>query len=339
MLFSEFIKQLNLHPPQELPSLYIFTGPGKLVSELKEKGLKILTSILVKDKRSSDPSDSEPSGRTCKSNADHIEIKRFDITNFNEAEFWNDVYAVPFLNKPRLVILNIGNKTDFIGKIDESLKEYISTKSFFTKLVIFVDKWENYSESLGRLANKKVWIIDYQPISQNDLPKWISAELKLYGKEISFRDAVFIAERTGNNLSEIDAVIQKLVLFHKDSRNISNESVCNFVDVERDYDIKELGEALVNKQTDRALIIVNQLLRKGESVNKIIGYLRWFFSNNYRYQNNQRLLSYYYEKLLEYDLAIKTGLLPDDLALQMLAIKLSRPSIDKSREFAPLKRS
>lgn len=333
MLFTEFIKQLNSYPLQELPSLYIFNGPSKLVAELKEKGIKLLTAIFLKDK--SDKCNANQSGaggrfvspvspEANRGRTGGMEIKRFDITHFNEADFWNEVYAVPFLNKPRLVILNIGNKTEFITTINESLKEYILTKSFFTRLVIFTDRWGNYSESLGRLINKKAWVVDYQPISKNDLPKWISNELKLYGKEISIRDAAFITEKVGNNLSEIDAIIQKIVLFHKDSRNISTEAVCNFVDLERDYDIKELGEAIANKQADKALAIANQLLRKGEPVNKIIGYLKWFFGNSYRYQNNRRLLSYCYEKLLESDLAIKTGLLPDDLALQMLAIKLSR---------------
>lgn len=321
MLFAEFIKQLNSYSFQELPSLYIFNGPSKLVAELKEKGIKLLTAIFLKDK--SDKCNTTQSGAGGRFVSGGMEIKRFDITHFNEADFWNEVYAVPFLNKPRLVILNIGNKTEFITTINESLKEYILTKSFFTRLVIFTDRWENYSESLGMLIKKKAWVVDYQPISKNDLPRWISNELKLYGKEISIRDASFITEKVGNNLSEIDAIIQKIVLFHKDSRNISTEAVCNFVDLERDYDIKELGDAIANKQADKALAIANQLLRKGESVNKIIGYLKWFFCNNYRYQNNRRLLSYCYEKLLESDLAIKTGLLPDDLALQILAIKLS----------------
>ena len=289
-----------------MPSLYIFTGPAQQVLELKEKGLQMLAAMVT--------------GAV----ADGDTMKRFDAMNFNEPEFWTELYAVPFFNKTHLVVLNISERMDFIGKIDKQLKEYLSGESLFTRLIIFIDKWAGVSADLNRIVSEKAWIIECRPISDEDLPRWIAGRLSISNKNISLACARLLAEKTGNDLSKIDAVLEKLVLFHKDSQTISEESIYDFVDTERDFDIRELTNAIIHRQTDSALKIANQLIQKGEPVNKILGFLRTGLAYDAKYQNNNALLLSRYNKLLSADLAIKTGRLPEDMALQMLIVRLAR---------------
>ncbi|MEK7309712.1 MAG: hypothetical protein AAB038_02740, partial [Planctomycetota bacterium] len=157
-----------------------------------------------------------------------------------------------------------------------------------------------------------------------DLPRWIAGRLGISNKKISPACARLLAEKTGNDLSKIDAVLEKLVLFHKDSQTISDESISNFVDTERDFDIRELTNAIIRRQPDSALKIADQLLQKGEPVNKILGFLRTGLAYDARYQNNKTLLLSRYNKLLSADLAIKTGKLTEELAFQMLIVRLAR---------------
>ena len=90
------------------------------------------------------------------------------------------------------------------------------------------------------------------------------------------------------------------------------------------FDIKELTNAIIRRQLDRALKIANQLLQKGEPVNKILGFLRRGLAYDAKYQNNNALLLSRYNKLLSADLSIKTGKLTEELALQMLIVRLAR---------------
>jgi len=306
MLFSEFLKQVKSQQAQTLPALYIFTGPAKQVAELKEKGLQMLAATLT--------------GAV----ADGDTIKRFDVMNFNEPEFWTELYAVPFLNKTRLVVLNIAERTDFIGKIDKQLKEYLAGQTFFTRLIIFIDNWAGVPADLNSIASKKSWIIECRPISGEDLPRWIAGRLSISNKKISLAGARLLAEKTGNDLAKIDAVLEKLVLFHKDSQTISVESISDFVDTERDFDIRDLTNAIIRRQPDSALKIADQLLQKGEPVNKILGFLRTGLAYDAKYQSNNALLLSRYNKLLSADLAIKTGKLTEELALQTLIVRLAR---------------
>jgi len=306
MLLSEFIKQVKSQQAQTLPTLYIFTGPAKQVLELKEKGLQMLAATLT--------------GAV----ADGDIIKRFDVMSFNEPEFWTELYAVPFFKKKRLVVLNIAERMDFIGKIDKQLKEYLSGESFFTRLIIFIDKWSGVSADFSRVVSQKAWIIECQPIPDEELPGWIAGQLSIDSKKISLAGARLLAEKTGNDLAKIDAVLEKLVLFHKDLPTISDESIHNFVDTERDFDIKALTNAIIRRQPDSALKIAGQLLQKGEPVNKILGFLRTGLAYDAKYQNNNVLLLSRYNKLLSADLAIKTGKLTEELALQMLIVRLAR---------------
>jgi len=335
MLFSEFLKQLKSCPLKTLPSLYIFIGPAKQVLELKEKGLQMLATTLTPleansleiTKLSGVLNPGRPPLLTGLTGtvAPGDTIKRFDVMNFNEPEFWTELYAVPFFNKTRLVFLNIAERMDFIGRIDKQLKEYLSGESFFTRLIIFIDKWAGVSADLSRIVSRKAWIIECQPISDEDLPRWIAGQLSIANKKISLSGARLLAEKTGNDLSKIDAVLEKLVLFHKDSQTISDESISKFVDTERNFDIRELTNAIIRRQPDSALKIADQLLQKGEPVNKILGFLRTGLAYDAKYQNNNALLLSRYNKLLSADLAIKTGRLPEDLALQMLIVRLARP--------------
>jgi DNA polymerase III delta subunit len=335
MLFSEFLKQIKSGPVQALPLLYIFTGPAKQVLELKEKGLQMLATTLT-------PLEANTLGTTQLSGVPNLghrtlltgltgavagdeAIKRFDMMNFNEPEFWTELYAVPFFNKTRLVLLNIAERMDFIGKIDKQLKEYLSGESLFTRLIIFIDNWTGVSAELSRSVSQKAWIIECRPVSDEDLPRWIAGQLSISHKKISLAGARLLAEKTGNDLAKIDAVLEKLVLFHKDSPTISEESISDFVDTERDFDIRELTNAIIRRQADSALKIAGQLLQKGEPVNKILGFLRTGLAYDAKYQNNNALLLSRYNKLLSADLAIKTGKLTEELALQMLIVRLARP--------------
>ena len=306
MLFSEFIKQLKSCSIQALPSIYIFTGPAQQVLELKENGLQILAGTLTGAAAGSDT------------------IKRFDSHSFNESEFWTELYAVPFLNKTRLVVLNVAERMDFIGKIDKQLMEYMTGKSLFTRLVIFIDTRSGVSAELNMAVSKKSWIIEYRTILDEDLPRWIGARLSAFNKSISLPAARLLAEKTGSDLARIDAVIDKLVLFHKGSQAISDDSVSDFVDMDRDFDIKELTDAIIRRQPGSALKIAKQLLQKGEPVNKIFGFLRTGLAYDAKYQNNNALLLSRYNKLLSADLSIKTGKLTEELALQMLIVRLAR---------------
>lgn len=303
MLFSEFIKQVKSTQVKEMPPLYIFTGPAQQVLELKEKGLQILIQALAVTET----------------------VRRFDMTNFNEPEFWTELYAVPFFNKTRLVVLNIAERMDFINQIDQQLKEYLAGQTFFTRLIIFIDKWAGGPVELNKVISKKAWIIESQPISDQDMPRWIAGRLSISHKNISPAGARLLAEKTGNDLAKIDAALGKLVLFHKDSTTISDESISDFVDTERDFDIRELTNAIIRRQPDSALKIADQLLQKGEPVNKILGFLRTGLAYDAKYQNNNALLLSRYNKLLSADLAIKTGKLTEELALEMLIVRLARP--------------
>lgn len=305
MLFSEFLKQIKSQQPQALPPLYIFTGPANQILELKEKGLKILSHVLT---------GVEEGGA----------IRRFDAANFNEPEFWTELYAVPFLNKSRLALLNVADKVDFINKMEKPLSDYLSGRTFFTRLVIFSDRLEGIAAPLSRIISKNGWVIECEPVSEERLPGWIAAQLNIHDKKISLSDARLLAEKAGNDLARIDAALEKLVLFHKDARTISTESIHDFVDTEKDFDIRELSSAIISRRPDMALKIANQLLQKGEPVNKILGFLRTGLAYDARYRNDKALLLSRYNKLLSADLAIKTGRLPEDLALQTLVVRLSK---------------
>ena len=297
MLFKEFISKLA--SVKNLPAVYLFSGQENF---LKQQGLKAIQERLS-------------------STDNPIAIKRFSSQDFSESAFWDELYLVPFDNKKRLVILDIRNP-QLIETIIKELEKYLEAKSSFSVLVLLTQPGASRSaeNKISRLTDKHGWVIDCQPIPEYDLPRWVAAELKRYGKTISRENAKLLIENTGNDLVKIDALINKLALCSANNPEISSEIMSNLVENDADYDIKELGSAIINKNTTKAIEVLDRLLTNGEASQRIMGYLRWFFNHN----QGDRLLGERYKQLLETDLAIKTGKMPEELALQTMVVKLAR---------------
>jgi DNA polymerase-3 subunit delta len=303
MLFKEFVSKLA--SVKNLPAAYLFSGREDF---LKQQGLKALQEKL------SPPDNPMP-------------VKRFSSQDFNEASFWDELYLVPFDSKKRLVILDIRNH-QLIETIINELEKYLEAKSPFSVLALLIQPGASHGaparssggeDKISRLTDKHGWVIDCQPIPEYDLPRWVAAELKRYNKTISRENAKLLIESTGNDLVKIDALINKLATCSANNPEISSEIMSNLVEKDADYDIKELGNAIINKNSARAIEILDRLLVKGEASPRIMGYLRWFFG----YYQEHRLLGERYKQLLETDLSIKTGRMPEELALRTMVLKLA----------------
>lgn len=296
MLFKEFVSKLA--SVKNLPAAYLFSGREDF---LKQQGLKAIQERLS-------------------STDNPMAIKRFSSQDFNEAAFWDELYLVPFDSKKRLVILDIRN-LQLIETIIKELEKYLEAKSPFSVLALLIQPGSSRGaeDKMSRLIGTHGWVIDCQPIPEYDLPRWVAAELKRYNKTISRENAKLLIESTGNDLVKIDALINKLATCSANNPEISSEIMSNLVEKDADYDIKELGNAIINKNSARAIEILDRLLVKGEASPRIMGYLRWFFG----YYQEHRLLGERYRQLLETDLAIKTGRMPEELALRTMVLKLA----------------
>lgn len=303
LTFKEFINRIQSKTIAHHTRIFAFIGPERF---LRNKGVKLIKSInsdLSKD------------------------TKLFQPNNFDSSLFLNELYSVPFLQQRKLIILNLSQPgpsvNDSVNQkdINNSLEKYVLAPSLFSLLIIVAEKWCLRPKLKDLLVKNNALLIECAKIPDHQLIRWVTTEIQSYDKTISLPVARSLIEQTGNDLAIIDEAIQKLILYAGKHRQIEHESVQKLVAQDREYDKKELVKAILSHQSYKALQIINRLIAEGNDTYQIVGYLAGVFK---REPISLKARRKKIKTLLATDLSIKTGLTPEDRALQLLVTNLVR---------------
>ena len=240
------------------------------------------------------------------------------------------------------------------------LLKYLPTLPDSTDLVLVepdaVPRNERPYKELARLAEAgQAEIVLCEAPEERDLPDWVLRRVKQKGGAIE-RDAAFdLATSIGRNLRLLDSELDKLLTYRSGAGIIRREDVRLLVPYTQDANIFDMVDAIGQQDGPRAVRLLRELDRDGaaplyllsmitrqfrilvqvsdqmdlglskDEIAKVIG-LHPFPTQKAMQQCRQWRMSDLeaaYDKLLETDLAIKTGKLPDDLALDLLVVELS----------------
>ena len=212
-------------------------------------------------------------------------------------------------------------------------------------------------KELARLAEAgRAEIVLCEAPEERDLPDWVLRRAKQKGGAIE-RDAAFdLATSIGRNLRLLDSELDKLLAYRSSAGPIRREDVRLLTPYTQEANIFDMVDAIGQQDGPKAMRLLRELERDGaaplyllsmivrqfrilaqvadqmgrglgkDEIAKAIGLhpfptqkamdqcRRWRMSD----------LEMAYDRLLATDLAIKTGKLPDDLALDLLVVELSQ---------------
>lgn len=234
----------------------------------------------------------------------------FRQDNYTSANLLNELCALPFFRKKKLVVLELSGDPEFREEVKDTLDTYLKQPSDYVILIIKTNTTLN-------LPEKAVLHIECLPIPDYELPKWIISQASGYGKAMARSTAKLISEYTGNNLNLIDDTLKKIILFAGNRATIEENDIQGLVDSGIEGDINKLVSHIKNGQTESALIELDRLLAIGGSSERIIGFLGWHYKTNPGKNQKDKIA-----KLVQTDKAIKTSVLPDGLALKTLIVQL-----------------
>ncbi len=269
-------------------------------------------------------------------------------------DFKSYVEALPFLVEKRLVVAR-----NFLGKIKKELSEkivkYLDSVPETTVLVFWEEGTLDKRGALFSKLNKISKFQEFNLLLGADLTKWIREEVKRLGGEISPLAAELLASYVGSDLWQMDQEIKKLVNFDPE---VTAENIEKLVNANLSSNIFNMVDALGQKNSKKALKIMHELLETGENemylltmitrqIRNILLVKDCLSEDFSRYAISKILklhpfvvqkaivqaanfsfeeLKNIYEKLLETDIAIKTGRLEPILALDLLVVNLTKPS-------------
>jgi len=265
-------------------------------------------------------------------------------------EVLGDLKGGGLFSSGRLVLVDPADR--LVESKAEALARYAASPADGACLALFVKEWRPKGD-LARAPNLRS--VSCAGPDKRALPGWLAVRAKRYGKRLDTGVGQLIVETAGEDLDTLDRHLQNLAAYLGEKPNVSSEDVANLVGGDPQRAVWELVAAVVEGSAAKALSLLKLMERHGVEPLMVIGALAAEFSRLWRLKRMmrdgktddeilavlgrqfqfrlkhlkrraeeippRRLLDAH-KTLADYDLAAKTGGLPEELLLECLALKL-----------------
>ena len=248
------------------------------------------------------------------------------------------------------------------GKTRDGLGEWEGLDSCIrqmpeTTVLVLIDGEVKGSNPLLRKVSPLAEVRTFAPLRDKDLKAWMRQRVKQEGGDISPQAVNLLAELIGGDLWAMDGEIRKLLLYSQE-RPIGENDVRQLVSCIQEANIFALVDAVAESRTESAQRLLHRLFDDGVPPThiltmitrqfRLIAQARELARGLSRQQIQDRLglkqsygldktlsqaklydfegVKRAYGKLLETDLAIKTGRYSEELALELLVTELACPN-------------
>lgn len=201
-------------------------------------------------------------------------LTEFDGTEVTGAAVFNELRTTPLFGAAGRRMVIVENADDFIGKHKNLLEKYLEAHTSYSCLVLICKKLDKRT-TLAAKVNRIGGEIECKRLNESHLSPWVSLRARHYGKAITPQAVQFLTEAIGSRPGLLDKHLEKLSIYLDKRPTIQEDDVENLVSVNRTRTIFELTEAMAQKNTERALKVLNQLLVAGEDSIRIISMLAW----------------------------------------------------------------
>lgn len=238
----------------------------------------------------------------------------------------------------------------------EGLDSYIGQMPKTTVLVLLDEEVNGHNPLLKKLSPLGE-VRTFPLLRGKDLKAWIRQRVKAEGGDITPQAVNLLAELIGGDLWAMDGEIQKLLLYAQE-RPIGEDDVRQLVSCIQEANIFAMVDAVAERRTELAQQLLHRLYDDGVPPTHILVLLTRQFRlialakdlrkglSRLQIQDRLGLKQSYvvdktlsqarlydfegvkraYDKVLETDLAIKTGKYSDKLALELLVTELACPN-------------
>lgn len=294
-----------------------------------------------------------------------LNLISFDMEeqSINDALF--EASSFPFFGERKLIFVQnpfflTGQKPKNVPdhSLDE-LEEYLENPADFSILVFFApyEKLDK-RKKITKLLQKKARFIDVSTPHPNAASRYIKDIVKEKGYRFSDEAFQLFTERTNGQLTSMMHELDKLLLYHIDSKTITKESVQQLIPKTFEQNVFELNTLVLNNQVEASIEMYQDLLVQKEEPIKIVALLisqfrlllqvnilqkqglqqnemakslkvhpyrvKLAMQNNHRY--NQHILAEALDYLIDADYKMKTGQIDQELQVELFIMRFAKQS-------------
>lgn len=260
--------------------------------------------------------------------------------------------TLPFFSERRLIVFE---NTGFFKSAGSELAEYIPSMPETTYFV-FVEKEVDKRSKLYKAVKAKGHIVELAVQDEETLRKWVLGLVKKEKKQMTGADAAYFLYKVGTSMENITKELEKLFCYTLGREQISREDIDALCVTQIEDHIFDMVNAVARKEQKKALRLYYDLLTLKVSPMKILFLMtreyRLFFhvkglmSQGFdkkeiaskagivpfavgKYMEGSRAFSFaelrsIMEESAQLEQNIKTGLITDQLAVELFIVKNSR---------------
>ncbi|MDD3304273.1 MAG: DNA polymerase III subunit delta [Clostridia bacterium] len=189
-----------------------------------------------------------------------VGLNLFYITKENIDELDTVSQGVTFFGTKKLIILKETGLKFNINLLEENDED--------TTYVIIensVDKRLTEYKKLSKIAE----CIEYKHLDQNQMADYLYNMIKRYGLVISYEDAAYMCSVCGEDKSNNINELQKIVTYLKKGDSVTKEIIDKICARTLNAKIFDVLNLIVNKNKEKAISLLNDLLEQREPIIKI----------------------------------------------------------------------
>jgi len=222
-------------------------------------------------------------------------LETFDANSSSLNQWIGSVKTLPFLGGTKLVIVRnlhevFSNKKDLEELNLQALIDYAKTPLAEACLVITADKVDRRIKLIKTLTELKSAVCCEAPqnnAEKNKLWPWIQARAKESGYSISKNAAESLVNKVGDRPGTLVQELEKLLVYAGKNKSISESDITEVTGETKQEIIWDLNEALMGKQTERALKLLHNQLEHGVAPEQILGAISTQFRTVWEVKNYQ----------------------------------------------------
>ena len=259
--------------------------------------------------------------------------------------------TLPFFAERRLIVFE---DTGFFKSSGAELADYISDMPA-TTFFIFIENEMDKRSKLYKAVKARGHIVELNAQDENTLRKWVLSLVKKEGKQMAPPDVAYFLNKVGTDMENITKELEKLVCYCIDRGTVTRDDIDAVCVTQITSHIFEMVNAVANRDQRKALDLYYELLALKEPPMRILflltreyrilfqvkallkqGYgrkdiaskagLHPFAAGRYMDEAKRfhlRELRAVMEEGADIEQRVKTGLLTDNLAVELFLVKYS----------------
>lgn len=277
---------------------------------------------------------------------DDINYSFFEGKQIEEKELMDTIATLPFFAESRCIIVENSN---FFKSASDAFINYLDDMPTSSH-VIFIEEEVDKRSKLYKKIKELGHIATFDSVESSELRKWIAGFVRRYDKDISPANAELILDYVGNDMNRLSTELKKLVAFLGDKSSIEKSDIESIVSESLQNKIFEMINAIVVRNTQKAMDIYEDLIALKEAPLKIISMIAGQFNQLLNIKNmlmdgkgkkeigtklkladyivnklvkqcqgfDQKRLYAYFHKCVELEYDVKRGVIGDRLALELI---------------------